>query len=332
MSFHPRQRRESSTPIALPGAADTQREYLSAVARPASETPLVGGRYRLVSSLGRGAMGQVFAADEVTTGRRVAVKVLRPELLADKSSRGRFAEEARALAAITHPHVARFVDVGLGDPCFVVMEYVPGRTLRERIRGLGRLPVDEAVRIAAQLCEALEAVHAAGIVHRDVKPSNVILVSDDGIATPRLIDFGLAKRMSGVGAELTRKGQVVGTPQYMSPEQVSGRGIDARTDQYALGCVTYEMLTGDVPFDADTALAVFQRQLNEAPQPLRERVPGLPRALDAVLRRVMAKDPRDRYPSMKQLACALKASLQPQPPWFQQLGSWVRALGQRRGK
>ncbi|HZS40339.1 MAG TPA: serine/threonine-protein kinase [Polyangia bacterium] len=269
---------------------------------------VIGQRYKLIDRLGVGAMGEVFVAENLAIRQRVAVKLLKKELLADATFRERFEQEARAVAAIEHPNVARFLDLVDGDPTFLVMEYVRGQTLAERLKSSGKLPHPVAVEIAVRLCWALEAAHRAGIIHRDLKPSNVILAPDvERGETPKLIDFGLAKLASVASSQgLTRTGQVVGTPRYMSPEQIAGRPVDARCDVYALGCVLYEMLAGRPPFDGDDDVQVLYRQIHDPPAPLG---PDVPEALAAVMTRALEKLPDDRYASMAELARALERSL-----------------------
>jgi serine/threonine-protein kinase len=209
--------------------------------KPHAPGAIIGGRFKLVEKLGGGAMGDVFVAENLAIGVRVAVKLLKPDLLADPHFRQRFQREAQAIASIEHPNVARFYDLVVGDPTFLVMEYVRGETLATRLRTAGRLSPGETVRFAIRLCWALRAAHAAGVIHRDLKPANVLLASDaEQGEVPKLIDFGLAKLATRPSEQsLTRTGQLVGTPQYMSPEQIAGKDVDARSDVYALGCLAY---------------------------------------------------------------------------------------------
>src|SRR4051794_9193654 len=189
---------------------------------------VIGGRYKLIKSLGNGGMGQVLVAENVSIGMRVAVKLLKPELLANPEFRQRFQNEAQAVAAIEHPNVARFFDLVVGDPTFIIMEYVRGETLADRLK-LGPLPRERALEFVLRLCWGLDAAHTAGVVHRDLKPANIILAPDaEHGETPKLIDFGLAKVAASIGDSLTRTGQIIGTPAYMSPEQINGGKVDAR--------------------------------------------------------------------------------------------------------
>ena len=268
---------------------------------------VIGGRFKLIKSLGSGGMGEVFVAENISIGMRVAVKLLRPELLANPEFRQRFQNEAQAVASIEHPNVARFFDLVVGDPTFIVMEYVRGVTLADRIR-LGALPIERALAIAQRLCWGLDAAHAAGVVHRDLKPANVLLAPDaEHGETPKLIDFGLAKLAAAAGdSQLTRTGQIIGTPAYMSPEQIKGEKIDGRADVYALGCVLFEMLTGRTPFASGADdVQILYRQMHEAPPSLGKLLPDVPSALDALMHKVLQKDPSLRFPSVQAMATAL---------------------------
>ncbi|MGZ3405540.1 MAG: serine/threonine protein kinase [Polyangia bacterium] len=271
------------------------------------EGEVIGGRYKLIQSLGNGGMGQVFVAENIAIGMRVAVKLLKPELLANPEFRARFQNEAQAVASIEHPNVARFFDLVVGDPTFIVMEYVRGETLAALIKH-GPLPVGRALAIAQRLCWGLDAAHAAGVVHRDLKPANVLLAPDaEHGEAPKLIDFGLAKLAAAAGdSQLTRTGQIIGTPAYMSPEQIKGEKIDGRADVYALGCVLFEMLTGHTPFASGTDdVQILYRQMHEAPPPLAKYLPDVSPALDALMDKALQKEPGRRFPSVQAMAAAL---------------------------
>jgi len=251
---------------------------------------VIANRYKLLATLGNGGMGQVFVAENLSIGRRVAVKVLKAELLADATFRRRFQQEAEAIAAIEHKNVARFFDIVVGDPTFLVMEFVSGPTLAEVLKS-GSLTPARALGVARRLCWALEATHATGVIHRDIKPSNVILAPDPEFGEePKLIDFGLAKLASVHSGEgLTRTGQIIGTPSYMSPEQISNEDLDARSDVYALGCVLYQMLTGAPPFAGSDDVQVLYQQLHSSPAPVRGRAGGMPEGSDALLASCLVK-------------------------------------------
>jgi serine/threonine-protein kinase len=277
---------------------------------------IIAGRYKLEKVLGDGAMGQVFIAENVAIGRKCAVKVLKAELLADPSFRQRFQQESEAIAAIEHRNVARFLDLVVGDPTFLVMEYVRGPTLEEVLEKDKRLAIQRALRICGRLCWALEAAHQSGVIHRDIKPSNVILTPDlESEEEPKLIDFGLAKLANtAVKAGLTRTGQIVGTPEYMAPEQIANKPVDARSDVYALGCLLYEMLTGKPPFEGQDDVQVLYQQLHDQPKPLEQHVADAPRELRDLLKRALAKKPEDRYQSMRELSLAIECVPDPLAP------------------
>jgi hypothetical protein len=273
---------------------------------------VVGSRYKLIEVLGGGAMGDVFVALNLAIGARVAVKVLKPELLANPEFRQRFQYEAQAVGSIEHPNVARFLDIVVGDPTFLVMEFVPGETLSALLSREHKLPPPRAVQLAIRLCWGLDAAHAAGVIHRDLKPSNVILTADrEHGEQPKLIDFGLAKIATVAATEqVTRTGQIIGTPAYMSPEQIAGREVDARSDVYALACLLYELISGKTPFAGADDVQTLYRQLHEPPEPLSLNAPGVGGALDRVLHRALAKNPADRFGSMQELARALNAAVE----------------------
>jgi serine/threonine-protein kinase len=276
--------------------------------RPLAPGDVIGGRYKLISALAEGAMGQVFVAENQAIGCQVAVKVLKPRLLADADFRERFQREAEAFAAIEHRNVARFLDLIVGDPTFLVMEFVRGRTLARRLQEDGPLLPLRAAFIVERLAWALEIAHQAGVIHRDIKPANVILAPDaENGEEPKLIDFGLAKLAAVTASDgLTRDGQIVGTPDYMSPEQIASRPVDARSDVYSLGCVLYEALTNRTPFAGEDVQLLYQ-QLHHKPEPVERFAPTTPLSLRAVLDRALQKDPALRFPSARAMAQALAA-------------------------
>jgi tRNA A-37 threonylcarbamoyl transferase component Bud32 len=268
---------------------------------------LLAGRFRLVAKLGEGGMGEVFVAENEAIGRRVALKLLKAPLVADDSFRKRFQQEAMAVAAIEHRNVAHFLDLVVGDPTFLVMELVEGPTLAKVLRREKRLSIPRAVNITKRVAWALDAAHQANVIHRDVKPSNVVLAPDPELGEePKLIDFGLAKLPTVVGVEaLTRSGQIVGTPAYMSPEQIANKDVDARSEVYALGCLLFHMLAGRPPFAGGDDVQTLFQQIEIAPPPLREFVPEAPEKLQAIVARALAKAPDARYQSMRELIAAL---------------------------
>ena len=259
------------------------------------------GRYVLEERIAVGGMGSVMAATDERLGRRVAVKLLKEELAHDPRFVERFRREARAVASLSHANIASVFDYGEHDGRrFIVMELAPGHDLGTILREQGRMSPDRAVRIAAQICEALSHAHAAGIVHRDVKPANVIV---DGNGRVKVTDFGIARAAGD--ARLTATGSVMGTAQYISPEQASGQEVGPATDQYSMGVVLYEMLTGEVPFSGDSPLAVAMRHSSDPIPPPSHKVPVVPPELDAVVARATEKDPSRRYPDARALGAAM---------------------------
>ncbi|MDB4938552.1 MAG: serine/threonine protein kinase [Labilithrix sp.] len=281
---------------------------------PLTDT-VIDQRYEVEEPLGEGGMGTVYKVRHITLDRSFAMKVLRRDLAADAGLAARFLQEAKATAAIRHPSVVAINDFGElddGAPYFV-MDLLVGETLATRMRARGLLPPREAARIAGKLADALSAAHAANVVHRDLKPENVFLVgaaagksASDEI---RIVDFGAAKIMGG--SKLTRPGVVFGTPYYMSPEQASGQAVDARADIYSLGVLLYEMITGSLPFEADTYMGVLTKHMFAAPAKPSERAPAGAQLgeLEAVVLRALEKEPSARYPSMKELGAALERAV-----------------------
>ncbi|HWW45274.1 MAG TPA: protein kinase, partial [Acidimicrobiia bacterium] len=233
---------------------------------------VLDGRYRLTSPVARGGMATVWDAEDTLLARRVAVKILHPELAFDEALRARFRNEAVAAARLADPGIVATYDTGDDQGVgYIVMEFVDGPTLRRVLDVEGRLAVIEAVRIGREVASALAAAHREGIVHRDVKPANVLVPPEGPV---KVTDFGIAK--AGAGAELTRTGTVVGTARYLAPEQLRGEPVDPRTDLYALGLVMYEMLAGELPFHGDTEMAVALARLSNPPAPIRQLRPDVP--------------------------------------------------------
>lgn len=260
------------------------------------------GRYDVERVIGAGGMGIVFKAFDTELNRPVAIKVLAPNLAGNGSARQRFAREARAAAAVVHEHVVAIHNVETGGPApFLVMPFVAGESLQQRIDREGPLGLKEILRISMQTAAGLAAAHAQGLVHRDVKPSNILL--EDGVERALLTDFGLAQ--ANDDASLTHTGFHPGTPQYMSPEQARGEAVDARSDLFSLGSVMYAMAAGRPPFRADTSLAVLRRITDTEPRPIREINPELPDWLGQLIARLHAKSPARRFSSAGELAATL---------------------------
>lgn len=246
-------------------------------------------------------MAAVWVADDPVLARRVAVKILREDLASDDAVRLRFRNEAIAAAGLSHPNIVATYDTGDDDgTAYIVMELVEGPTLRQLLRERGPLPVREALRIVGQVADALGAAHRAGIVHRDVKPANVLVPSSGPV---KVTDFGIAKALGA--DDLTKAGTVMGTARYLAPEQVSGRTADARSDVYALGLLLYEMLAGRPPFGGDTDVAAAMARLTTSAPALRAFRPDVPPALDDIVHRCLARDPSRRYATAGELRAAL---------------------------
>jgi serine/threonine protein kinase len=268
---------------------------------------VLAGKYRIEERLSGGGMGTVYRGTHVLMDKTVAIKVLRPSLAADEKIVARFSREARAASRISHPHALSVTDFGEAENgvVFLVMEYLSGRTLKELIREEGPMQLPRAVEILRQVGGALDAAHAEGVVHRDLKSDNIMFLSTSGVDYAKVLDFGIAKIKEPEGAydpALTAPDLVIGTPQYMSPEQCSqSPDIDARSDIYSLGVILYEMLVGHVPFTGDSPTSIMLKHLQQpAPSVLAER-DDVPQAIDRVIARALEKRPEDRYDTVGQL-------------------------------
>ena len=270
------------------------------------EPRTLAGRYRLDEVIGRGGMSTVYRGVDLELDRVVAVKVaLDPLVEQSPIYLARFTREAHAAAAIGHPGVVTVYDAGADGPTrFIVMEFVPGRSLADILRDEHPLESHRAANIAAQVADALSAAHAAGIVHRDVKPGNIMVTPDGSV---KVLDFGIARALDS--HTLTQTATVLGTSAYMSPEQAMGQPVDARSDIYSLGCVLYEMLTGEPPFIADVSAAVLHQHVRVEPKPARERNPAIPAALNDIVMQMLAKSPGDRPQSAAEVRDRLRQAL-----------------------
>lgn len=265
---------------------------------------LLADRYRLLEKIGEGGAAEVFRARDQRLDRMVAIKLLRPQYTHDESSRRRFVQEAKTAAALSHPNVVDIYDFGEAQDgaMFIAMQYIQGQNLKDLLQKRGRLTPAETISIARQACHALAAAHANGLIHRDVKPQNILM---DKVGQVHLTDFGIVKALSGPA--LTQSGMTFGTAAYMSPEQATGAPIKAAADLYSLGCVMYEMLTGMPPFTGDNPAVVAYKQVWEQPRPLHELVPEVPPSLESIVMRLLNKDPGRRYPSTDDLVTDLDA-------------------------
>jgi eukaryotic-like serine/threonine-protein kinase len=281
-----------------------------------TQSRLVGGRYELGDLIGYGGMAEVHRGRDVRLGRDVAIKVLRADLARDPSFLNRFRREAQSAAGLNHPSIVSVYDTGEDVGAegtmqpYIVMEYVEGRTLRDILKSEGRLPPRRAMEIAADVAAALDFSHRAGLVHRDVKPANVMITQSGAV---KVMDFGIARAVADNSVTVTQTANVIGTAQYLSPEQARGESVDARSDVYSTGCLLYELVTGVPPFQGDSPVAVAYQHVRENPSMPSSRVPGLPRALDSIVMKALAKNPQNRYQSAGEMRSDLQRALANQP-------------------
>lgn len=297
----PERESEPLTELVVPDAAGA--------AGPGNETlgSLLGERYRTLARLGAGAFGEVYRCHDSDLGREVAIKRVRLEAFVEPSQledvKQRFQREAQVAARLRHPNIVTTYDIVKAPVTFIVMELVEGKTLQALLQERGRLPLDEAIALLAQAAAALDHAHANQVVHRDVKPANIMIETGGHV---KVMDFGIAKLETG--SNLTTTGSIMGTPNYMSPEQAKGLKVDGRSDLFSLGCVLYECLTGAKPFQGTSVSVILVKILTEEPPPVDFAAHGLPLELGAVLKRALAKDPAARYASGADLVEALRTA------------------------
>ncbi|MEO8889171.1 MAG: Stk1 family PASTA domain-containing Ser/Thr kinase [Jatrophihabitantaceae bacterium] len=277
---------------------------------------LVGGRYELGELIGYGGMAEVHRGRDSRLGRDVAIKVLRADLARDPSFLHRFRREAQAAAGLNHPSIVSVYDTGedtgpdgVSQP-YIVMEFVEGRTLREILKAEGRLPARRAMEITADICGALDFSHKNGIIHRDVKPANVMITLTGAV---KVMDFGIARAVADNAVTQTQTANVIGTAQYLSPEQARGETVDARSDVYSTGCLLYELVTGSPPFQGDSPVAVAYQHVRETAPAPSVRNPDVPRALDSIVMKALAKNQLNRYQSAGEMRSDLQRALANQP-------------------
>jgi serine/threonine-protein kinase len=276
---------------------------------------LLGGRYELDGVVGRGGMAEVYRARDIRLDRVVAIKTLRSDLARDQTFQARFRREAQSAASLNHPAVVAVYDTGedvagsVPVP-YIVMEFVDGRTLRDLVHDGRRLLPERALEILDGVLRALEYSHRGGIVHRDIKPGNVMLTRNGEV---KVMDFGIARAMSDAQATMTQTAQVIGTAQYLSPEQARGERVDARSDIYSAGCLLYELLVGRPPFTGESAVAIAYQHVRENPVPPTQLDPELPAWADSVVLKAMAKDPADRYQTAPEMRADVQRAMAGMP-------------------
>lgn len=276
---------------------------------------LLGGRYELDGVIGRGGMAEVYRARDLRLDRTVAVKTLRSDMARDPTFQARFSREAQSAASLNHPSVIAVYDTGedrIGDTPvpYIVMEFVEGSTLRELLQENRRLLPEKAMEITDGILRALDYSHRGGIIHRDIKPANVMLTRNHEV---KVMDFGIARAMADTGATMTQTAQVIGTAQYLSPEQARGERVDARSDIYSTGCVLYELLTGRPPFTGDSPVSIAYQHVREEPVPPSHIDPDIPAWADAIVLKSMAKDADMRYQSATEFRADIQRAIQGQP-------------------
>jgi eukaryotic-like serine/threonine-protein kinase len=300
--------------------------------RDVTQPRLLGGRYELDGIVGRGGMAEVFRARDIRLDRIVAVKTLREDLARDQTFQARFRREAQSAASLNHPSIVAVYDTGedmagAAPVPYIVMEYVDGRTLRDLLRDDRRLLPERAAEITDGVLRALDYSHRHGIIHRDIKPGNVMLTRTGEI---KVMDFGIARAVSDAQATMTQTAQVIGTAQYLSPEQARGERVDARSDLYSCGCLFYELLTGRPPFTGDSPVAIAYQHVRENPVPPTRVDPEVPAWADAIVLKAMAKDPAARYQSAGDMRNDIQRALSGVPvaaPFRGDYGAGTRRMG-----
>src|ERR1700750_159577 len=292
---------------------------------------LLGGRYELDGVVGRGGMAEVYRARDLLLDRTVAIKTLRADLARDQTFQARFRREAQSAASLNHPSIVAVYDTGEDDTDgshipYIVMEYVDGRTLRDLLRDDRRLRPERALEITDGVLRALDYSHRNGIVHRDIKPGNVMLTRTGEV---KVMDFGIARAVSDAQATMTQTAQVIGTAQYRPPEQARGERVDARSDLYSAGCLLYELLTGRPPFTGDSPVAIAYQHVTENPIPPSRVDPEIPPWADAIVMKAMANDPARRYQTAGEMRADIQRGLSGMPVNAPPTGAYQRT--QRMG-
>ena len=272
---------------------------------------VLGGRYTVGPMIGTGGMADVYSAHDARLNRDVAIKILRSDLARDPAFVARFRKEALAAAGLNHPGIVAVYDSGEdGTDSYIVMELVKGHTLRELLQGHTSIAPDTALKLTAGILEALEYSHSQGIIHRDIKPGNIMITTDGEI---KVMDFGIARALADIGATMTNTWNVVGTAQYLSPEQATGETADARSDIYSVGCVLYELLSGQAPFTGDTPVSIAFQHVSGELVPLTQRAPDVDPALGTICAVALSKDPAHRYQSAYAMLADLRRAMKGEP-------------------
>ena len=297
--------------VTLVHTGPTSRATQATTARADAGLPeLDSSRYKLIRSLGEGGMGSVYLAKDIELNRNVAMKMIRPELARSSEIMARFRREVQLAVQVTHPNVLRVYDVGTaGNTSFLTMEYVEGEELGHTLGPESSMPIERCVSLLQQILSGLGAAHAKGVVHRNLKPANILIDLEGNV---RITDFGLAS--SAASSQLTRTGAVLGTPLYMSPEQVAGKSVDQRSDIYSFGVIAYEILTGELAFRGDSPLAIMSQRLHRDPDPITSHRPDVPPYLERIVKRCLERSPEDRYGTVEEIAQDLEQEQHTQPP------------------
>jgi serine/threonine protein kinase/Tfp pilus assembly protein PilF len=286
------------------GKAEAQALHTKTIETPVEEITrgtMFAGRYEVIEELGRGGMGRVYRVEDKKVGQEVALKLIKPEIASDAKTLQRFRHELKTARMISHKSVCRMFDLGEAQGAYyITMEYVPGENLKSLIRQVGRLDTDTAVKMAHQICEGLAEAHRLGVVHRDLKPGNIMIDREGSV---RIMDFGIARSLKAKG--LTGTGIVIGTPEYMSPEQAEAKGVDQSSDLYSLGVVLFEMVTGRLPFEGDTPLSIAMKHKGAEPEAPSTFNPQIPDGLNRLILKCLAKDKADRYESAEEMVAEL---------------------------
>ncbi|MFB0566599.1 MAG: serine/threonine-protein kinase, partial [Candidatus Aminicenantaceae bacterium] len=278
-------------PVSHTKTIETPKEELS-------RGSTIASRYEVIEELGKGGMGRVYRVEDTKLKQEIALKLIKPEIASDKKTIERFRNELKTARMIAHKNVCRMFDLGEAEGAhFITMEYVPGEDLKSLIRRVKQLTVGTSISVAKQVCEGLTEAHRLGVVHRDLKPSN-IMIDKEGNA--RIMDFGIARSLKAKG--ITGAGVIIGTPEYMSPEQVEGKEVDQRSDLYSLGVILYEMVTGKLPFEGDTPLSIAMKHKGEIPKNPKELNPQIPEDLNVLILKCLEKEKESRFQLAEELS------------------------------